>query len=185
MDHVEALLADLDRWAAESRVDEAAHSRMRERWLRQQAVEEARFAGVALDLAEWGGNVAIRTTTGTTLHGRIVAVARDFCVLRQQGGTPTFVALAGVAVLRPDPGHQLPEAASERSAPVDMGLAEALANLAADRPRVRIRVEGGGDAVAGELQAVGADVVTVRLDGEPRATIYVQLGALRELTLLG
>ncbi len=182
---VDAFLADLARWTSEARVDEAARLRTRERWLRQQAVEEARFAGVALDLAERGGPVVARTTTGASLHGRIVAVARDFCVLRHHGGTPTFLPLCAIATLRPEPGQRAPEAASARRGPVEASLTDVLAGLVGERPRVRIVVEGGGETVAGELRAVGADVATVRLDGEPRHTVYVHLGALRELTLLG
>jgi hypothetical protein len=185
VDDVEALLADLARWSADTRVDDAARSRMQERWLRRQAAEEARFAGVALDLAERKAVVAVRTTTGRTLHGRIVAVARDFCMLRQEGGMATFVTFPAIAALRPHPGQAAPEAASERTAPLAAGLAEVLAGLAGDRPRVRIGLEGGGEAVNGELRAVGADVVTVRLDGEPGAMAYVQLASVRELTLMG
>jgi len=182
---VEAFLADLARWAADSRVDEAALSRMRERGLRQQAAEEASFAGVALDLAERGAGVVVRTTTGHRLQGSIVAVARDFCVVRPQGGGTTFLALAAVATLRPEPGQRLGEAASARLAPLDTTLAGVLSGLAGERPRVRIVMEGGGDAVTGELRAVGADVATVRVDGAPATTAYVRLGALRQLTVLG
>ena len=185
MADVEAFLADLARWTADARVDEAARSRTRERWLRQQAVEDAHFAGVALDLAERGVGVVVRTTTGRSLHGRIVAVARDFCVVRPEGGTATFVALAAVASVRPDPAERATEASSARPAPVDASLADVLARLVGDRPRVRMVVEGGGEAVTGDLRAVGADVATVRLDGAPGTTVYVHLRALRELTLLG
>jgi hypothetical protein len=182
---VDGFLADLARWTAAARVDDAVTSRTRERWLRQQAAEGARFAGVALDLAERGGGVVIRTGTGRTLHGRIVALARDFCVVRHDGGAATFVALAAVATLRPEPGSQAREAASERAGALDADLADVLAGLAGDRPRVRIVVEGGGEAITGELRAVGVDVASVRLDGEPPQTVYVQLGSLRELTLVG
>ena len=185
MDDVEALLADLARWSADSRVDDAARSRMRERWLRQQAEEDARFAGVALDLSEAGAGVAMRLTSGRTVHGRIATVARDFCVLRHDGGTATLVAFSAIATVRPEPGYRAGEAASERAAPVDAGLADVLVGLAGERPRVRIVVDGGGEALAGELRSVGFDVATMRLDGEHGATVYVQLGSVREVTLLG
>lgn len=185
MADVDALLADLARWTGDARVDEAVASRTRERWLRHQAAEEARFAGVALDLAERRSGVAVRTGAGRTLHGRIVAVAHDFCVLRHAGGAATFLPFSAIATLRPEPGTPAFEAASERGAALDARLADALAGLAADRPRVRLVVEGGGEAVTGELRAVGADVASVRLDGEPPATVYVQVSALRELTVVG
>src|SRR4051794_41954156 len=52
---VERLLVELARWAADERATDAARSRTRERWLRQQSAEGARMAGVALDLAERRG----------------------------------------------------------------------------------------------------------------------------------
>ena len=183
MPDVDALIADLARWTADERADEAARSRMRERWLRRQAEEDARFAGVLLDLSEAGAGVAVRTAAGRTLHGQVAAVARDFCVVRH-AGMATFLAFAAVATVRPEPGFRAGDAASERAAPVGAALGEVLAGLAGDRPRVRIVVDGGGDAVAGELRSVGADVVTLRLDGEGGA-VYLPLGAVRELTLLG
>src|SRR5215213_6343157 len=43
---------DLERWAADARAREAADARVRERWLRAQAAEDASLAGVFLALAE-------------------------------------------------------------------------------------------------------------------------------------
>jgi hypothetical protein len=40
------------------------------------------------------------------------------------------------------------------------------------------------DGVAGELRSVGRDVVTVRLDGEPRAAAYVAITAIAEVSLV-
>ncbi|MFP5377033.1 MAG: hypothetical protein ACLGIO_09670 [Acidimicrobiia bacterium] len=184
MGDVEALLADLARWTADERAGEAARSRMRERWLRRQAEEDARFAGVLLDLSEAGAGVAVRTTAGRTVHGQVVAVARDFCVVRH-AGMATFLAFSAVATVRPEPGYRSGDPASDRAAPVGAGLGEVLAGLSGDRPRVRIVVDGGGDAVAGELRAVGADVVTLRLDGDQAAPLYLPLVSVREVTLLG
>lgn len=182
---VEAFLADLGRWAAESRASEAAGSRVRERWLRQQASEEARFAGVLVDLAERGAGVAVRTTSGRTLQGRIAAVAGDFCVVRHDVGLATMLRFGAVTSVRPEPGHRSGEADSARLSPPALTLADVLARLAPDRPRLRIVVEGGGEAVAGELRSVGADVATIRLDGDPPGTVFLRLACVREVTLLG
>lgn len=185
MEDVEGLLADLARWTADTRADDAARSRMRERWLRQQAEEDARFVGVALDLSEAGAGVAVRLTSGRTVHGRITTVAKDFCVLRHDGGTATLLAFGAIATVRPEPGYRAGQAASERAAPVDATLADVLVGLVGERPRVRMVTEGGGEALAGQLRSVGADVATLRLDGERGGTVYVQLGAVLEVTLLG
>ena len=48
------LLDELERWAADARVQEAALQRARERWLRHQATEDASIVGVLTDLAERG-----------------------------------------------------------------------------------------------------------------------------------
>ncbi len=184
VEDVDAFLDDLARWTADARVDDAARSRTRERWLRQQASEDARFTGLALDLAEGGVAVAVGTTTARTLRGRIVAVARDFLVLRNDGGTATFLALPAVATIRPEAGHRAREAASDRTGPVDTALAEVVTALAAERHRVRVVVDGGGEALAGELRSASNDVATLRLDGDPPATVYLRLASVRELTLL-
>ncbi len=184
MDEVDAFLADLRRWSADERARDAARSRTQERWLRRQAAEDARFTGLALDLAERKTEVAVRTTAGHTLHGRIEAVARDFCLLRHDADRATFVALAAIATVRPA-GQRAAEADSERTVAVDTTLADVLGALAGDRPRVRVVVEGGGEAVAGELRAVGGDVATLLLGSDPPATIYLRLASVRELTLLG
>ena len=53
------LAARLERWAAEARVDEAARTRSRERWLRRQAEESGTLAGVLADLLEAGRAVVV------------------------------------------------------------------------------------------------------------------------------
>lgn len=185
MPDVEALLAELARWSADARTDEAVRARMRERGLRRQAEEDARFAGVALDLAEAGAAVTLRLASGRTLHGRLAAVGRDFCVLDPGGGPATFVAVRAIATVRPAPDHRARPAASARGAPLDVALADVLAELVGDRPRVRVVTEGGGEGLTGQLTTVGADVVTVRLDGERGAAVYVRLDSIREVALLG
>lgn len=181
---VETFLAALARWTADTRVEEAAGARVRERWLRQQASEDARFAGVLMDLGEAGAGVAVVTTAGHTLHGRVAAVARDFCVLRHGGGSATLLTFDALATVRPEPGHRAGDADSARISPLSVGFVEVLARLAPERHRVRVVMEGGGEVVAGELRSVGADVATLRLDGDPPSTVYLQLGAVREVTLL-
>lgn len=185
MPDVEALLADLARWTADARADEAARARMHERWLRRQAEEDAHFSGVALDLAEAGTPVAVGLAGGRTLRGRLAGVGRDFWVLDPGGGPATLVAIGAIATVRPDPGQRARPAASERRAPLDAVLADVLAGLAGDRPRVRVTTAGGTDGLVGELAAVGADVATLRLDGEQGASVYVRLGSIRVVTLLG
>lgn len=181
-DSVESVLRSLAEWAADQRVDAAAASRIRERWLRQQAVESATLAGIAVDLAESGARVSIRTVAGRSHHGRVDAVGRDFLVLRSTSARPTFLAMAAVAWLRPEPGT-MGDGTGDRGAPVDVSLADVLLRMSGDRPHLQVTV--GDETVTGQLRAVSADVLTVRTDGDPPATVHIRLGSIYEVSPLG
>ena len=195
---VDRLLGHLGRWAADTRASEAASARSRERWLRRQAAEDATLPGVALDLDERGDAVVLRTTAGRTHRGRLVAVARDVWVLRSDGsdGTggggamagTTFVATDAIASLRAQPGGRgrpAPEAAGARPVPLAASMADMLTELAAEHPRVRVVALGEPEAMVGQLRSVGVDVATLRVAGEPPTTVYVRLGSVSELSVLG
>jgi len=187
VDEVDALLADLARWTGESAMATAARSRSRERWLRQQAAEDARFLSVLVDLVEHGETVVVTTTVGTVARGRVVAVAADFAVVAPgapgQVGHATLVRLDAIASARPEPGRRTGEAVGDRSPATTATLADVLGGVAAERPRVTL-VVGGAGAVTGELRAVGADVITLRLEGSPPPTLYVRLATVVQVTLL-
>ena len=174
------LLARLDRWVSDARTDQAAAARTRERWLKQAAEESATFSGVLLDLAERGAAVVVGVRGERRHRGVIAAVAADFCVLRTPSGRDVLLAFAGVASVRIDAAGRAPT--GDRAVHVELGFAEALAALAAERPRVLI-VTTGAEGVAGDLRAVGLDVVTVRLDGDRAANAYVPIPAIIEVTL--
>jgi hypothetical protein len=177
------LVARLERWAAEARVTEAAATRARERWLRQQAGEGATVAGTLVDLAEREATVVVATRHGRRHRGRVTAVAADFVVLAPDAGGVVLVALdavtsfgeAGPAASRP-PG--------DRPAAVDVTLAVALAGLAGERPAVAVVPSGAAEAVRGDLVGAGVDVVTVRPDGAPRTLVHVPVAAVAEVALL-
>lgn len=181
MDDLDRLLADLARWAGDQRADDAARSRSDEAWLRRQAEEEALFTGLAVDLAEQGVQVTVRTTAGRRHHGVVVAVADDFLVLGAATGQSVFLPYRSIAVVRPSASAG---AGSARRPPLGARLVHALAGMAADRPRVMVVVDGE-DTVNGELVSVGVDVCTLRLDGTPQATVHVRVDAVNEVTLLG
>jgi hypothetical protein len=183
---VEHMLAELAHWMADERATESARARMRERWLLQQATEDARLSGVAVDLAERGAAVAVRTSGGRSVRGVIAAVARDFWVV-DGDGIPTLVAAGDITSVRVLPGgHVRPGVATgDRGGVLDMRLLDALAALVGQRPRVRLAVRGESEVVAGELVAVGADVLTVQLDGGGRDVLYVALSGVIECSILG
>jgi hypothetical protein len=171
------LVAELARYLAEQRVDAAAAARARERWLRQAAEEEGRVAGVLLDLAERAEVVVVQGVAGRTHRGRVRGVGEDFAALRTGAGD-VLVPYASMAAIRPE-GQ--PVAGSDRAQALDLTLAEALAAIAGDRPRVLV-VSRDGTGLAGEVRAVGVDVVTLRL-AETGTTVYVPLASVGEITV--
>jgi hypothetical protein len=175
-------LDDLERWAAEARAQEAADARVRERWLRQAAEEEASFAGLLADVAEAGGPVVVTSTAGRRHHGPVLALGSDFVALAGEGRL-TLMATAAIAELRRAPGHAgratTPAVGGRRG--LGVSLAEVLAQAVAVRPRVAVVL--GSVTVVGELRAVGADVLSVRTDAEPAGLSYSRLSSVSEISL--
>jgi hypothetical protein len=185
---VDRLIGDVSRWGADVRASDAARARSRQRWLRRQAEEESTLAGIALDLAERGTAVVLETTSGRTHRGRLLGLARDVWVLRSGGSSVTFVAADAIAAFQAQPRGDGPppsEATGARPVPLAVSMAEMLGDLAAEQPRLRIVVHGRSDALTGQLRAVGMDVATLRLAGDPPTTVYVRLGSVSELSVLG
>ena len=109
---------EVERWAAEARARDAADSRVRERWLRRQAEDEAAFAGLLVDLAERGVAVIVTTSGGRHHVGRVEAVGTDFVAMATTGARTTLVSLASGAQRgrrRPELGAPPPSARSRRS----------------------------------------------------------------------
>jgi hypothetical protein len=177
------LLGRLTAWAASARVDEAVGARAREAFLRRTAGEAATFAGILLDLAEQGGPVLLTLAGGRRHRGCIRAVGADFVLLVTDQGAQVLVAEGGIAAVRPEAGAA--PVSGDRPVAVAAGLAEALAIAAEDRPRVLVVVAGDHDGLAGELRAVGQDVLVLRLDGSGRPTAYVPVANLVEVTVAG
>lgn len=174
------LVGGLTRWLADARSDAAVASRARERWLRQQAEEEALFAGILLDLAERNHTVVIQLAGRRRHHGHVRAVADDFLALRSLDGTDLLLRYDGIVAVRPQ-GSAAPFA-GDRPCALDMTFAEAIAALAAERPRVLVMTRDG-TGLSGDLRAAGRDVFALRFDGDARATGYVPLAAVAEITI--
>jgi hypothetical protein len=171
------LVGDLTRWLAEQRADAAAAARARERWLRQAADEDALLSGVLLDLAERGATVVVQGTTGRTHRGQVRGVGEDFLALRT-AQADVLLRHDAVVAIRAD---GVPVGGSDRAHALDLGLGEAVAALAGERPRVLL-VTRDGTGLAGELRSAGRDVLTLRLD-DGAGTVYVPLAALAEVTV--
>ncbi len=191
---------DVERWAAEARARDAADARLRERWLRRQAEEEAVFAGLLVDLAERGTGVVVTTVGGRHHVGRVDAVGADFVALGTTGGRTTLVALTALAAVRVagrrraqvvghDEGHDDGRSPSSPVVGADrdprratVTMADVIAHGVDRRPRVQ--VFSASACLGGELRAVGSDVVTVHTDGDPPGLAYVRLASVSELSFL-
>jgi hypothetical protein len=178
--HLPSLAARLDAWLADARVEGSADARARERWLEAAAAADATLAGVLLDLAERGTALTVATAAGTKHHGCVEVLGADFIALRTATGGEVLVALGCLSSVRTAPS--VAPASGERPVTTELLLREVLGELAAERaPALLLTV--GGDAVRGELRAVGEDVVTVRTAGPDPATVYVPVGGIVELAL--
>ena len=162
------LVEQISHWLAERRSDDAVAARSRERWLRQQAQEEGTFAGVLLDLGERGCPVVLQGVGGRHHRGVLKAVAGDFAVLSTERSLDVLVHFSGIVSVRQEPGA--PATAGDRTVVLETTLGEVLVDLAGERPQVVV-VTLDGTGIAGQLRAIGRDVLTVRLDGEDRSTV--------------
>jgi hypothetical protein len=178
----EDLVAAFARWAADQRVEEAAGSRSRERWLRQQAAESATLVGTLVDLAEQRAHVTV-VVGARHVAGRLVGVGVDSCVVTEPSGVTTVVSLARLSAVRvAQPRTGSGEATGERSRVGPWTLAGALSALAGERNPVRLGLQGG-ETLTGRLVAVGEDLATLQLPaGGTRA--YVVLTAIETATPL-
>ncbi len=173
-------LSGLAKWLADSRVDDAAARRARQRWLERQAEEDATLAGVLLDLAERGGPIVVRTNGAATIRGPVVAVGADFVAVREHGLGDVLVPHGSICTVRAAPGER--PVVGERAAAFEVVLAEALVELAADRPPVRVGAAGA--EFRGRLRSTGRDVIAITTDGERTDRIHVALSSLDHLVLL-
>jgi len=139
---------------------------------------------VLVDLAERGVTVTVTAVSGRRHQGRVAAVGADFVALRGGGGRLTLVALGSVARVRLAPPER-PVSGGMRDAVADSAavtLAEVLAQAVADRPRLSVHF--GADHLLGELRAVGADVLSVSVDGQASGMTYARLASVSEISFL-
>ncbi len=171
----------LERWAADAAVDEAARTRFRARWLRIQAEESASLAGVLVDLAERRTPVVV-DVVDHRIRGVVVGVGADFAAMRSDDGPgrDVLVRLPAIATVRPEPGAD--EVRGDRAVLLDMALDAVVGPIAAERPDVAVRTLHG-QVVRGELRSAGADVLRVRVDGDPPAPVWVSLEAVAVLVI--
>lgn len=180
-DRIDELLAAFDQWASVDRIQAAATARARERWMRQQAGEEATLAGSLIELGEAGRTVIVATPSAR-LQGVVAAVGNNCCLLAASAG-PCLMRLDRLTTVVAAPGAGRPTPSSARAATFSLSFLDVLTTLAADRSPVTLTVSGG-DQVSGDLLAVGADHLQLRsADSGQRLTLValpsVELCAIR------
>jgi hypothetical protein len=174
-------LNDLDAWAAGARAQDAAAARVRQRWLRQQAVEQADFVSLLVELRECVTPATVTTSGGRSHRGRITAVGRDCLMLVTTRGRTVVVAASAVLAVRPD--EERPAALTvDTRPPGTESMAELVRRAAVDRPRVIVHAFGAAEPLVGELQACGLDVATLLLAGEQPEVAYLRLASVSEMS---
>ena len=174
--------ADLAALLDEERSASAAKARSTQRWIRQQALEAARLTGVLLAAAEQHESVTLRTTSGRSYTGRVVAVGSDFAAITTHEGTVVYIALAALTLLQCDRGLEAVAAEDARPAPRAATLRDVLADHAADRTDVSFVCAGSSDSIPGQLVGVGVDVASIAVDERGRVA-YVALSSVTEFLL--
>jgi hypothetical protein len=173
-DPTDRLLDELRRWAADEETARISRSRSRARWLLQQAAESATLAGILLDLAE--RRVVVTVETAARTHtGRLVTVSSGLCVLEEIDDAEHCLALVPLAAITMLVSPV--QALGDRVPNLQLDLASALAGLAGDRPTVSLELKSG-KRVTGVLESVGADVVTLRIDGRTGVVAQLAIDAL-------
>jgi hypothetical protein len=94
-----------------------------------------------------------------------------------------LIALEATRTVRPEPGQPAPPAMGDRDTAQDRTLAEALARSVEERRPVVLVLRDVEDPLQGEVIGLGEDVVTLRLGGVDRGTVYLPLDAVDELVL--
>lgn len=120
------------------------------------------------------------TAGGTRLSGAVRALGADFCALQLARSRQALIPVSSVATIRSPPGHRT--VVGDRQRTYTLTLLAALTELAADRPRVVVRV--GSDEVRGQLRSVGRDVATVWCEGDPGGSVQVAIRSIDHLLIV-
>lgn len=167
-------------------VDDAVHAaavraRVEERERRARATEVATWIGTLRDLAERAVPVAVSGRSGRVHRGALTAIGRDHLALRTAADAVVLLALSAVRLLRPEPDVPAPPATGDRVAAQDRTLLEALGRVAEDRGEVAIHLADLDEGVQGHVLGFGEDVLTLRLAGRGRGTVYIPATAIEEV----
>jgi hypothetical protein len=168
--------------------DDAAHeaavrSRAEQRDREQRAAEVATWIGTLRDLAERQVMVSLRARSGRAHRGALIGVGLDHVVMRVRAGCLAIVALGATRTVRPEPGQPAPPAMGDRDSAQARTMVESLARLVEERRTVVVVLREIDEPLRGEVIGLGEDVVTLRLQGPDRGTVYFPIAAMDEIVL--
>jgi hypothetical protein len=174
--------AELRRWLDGLRAVAAARERSRTSWLARQAQQTSTLAGVLSDLREAGRPVMIETAAGTSHRGVVRLAGDDVVVVRTDQGVDVVVPLASLIGLRPS-SVRTPTGAGQLRRHPGVGLSDVLGALAETRAAVVARCRGSRQAVRGELEVAGPEVLVVQLEGRG-GVVYLPVSSLAEVSVV-
>lgn len=157
--------------------------RRRTQDLRHQEQSEATLVGTLVDLAELGCEVSAKTSAGNSHRGKIKSVGTDFVALGIRCNTYVLIALQSLAAVQTQANDHRPPATGQRESTIDLSLHDVLAEAAEEEPWVNMTL-ATGETICGYLCAVGADILTVRPEGEGAGTFYLSESLLAEALFL-
>ncbi|MFA9432657.1 hypothetical protein [Egicoccus sp. AB-alg2] len=163
--------------------DRAAHeaavrSRAERRRRQALAAGTATWLGTLRDLAERRAIVVLQVRGGRPLRGLLVALSSDHLVLVTASGGRVHLRLSAVRTARPEPGRGAPPASGDREAPSTATIEDVLDALAEEGGSAALLLGDVVDPVRGRIEAIGEDVVSLRLEGPDPALVYAPVGAV-------
>jgi hypothetical protein len=160
---------------------QAIRARAEARSRREVAAAVATWIGTLRDLAEAGRVVTVLTGSGRAHRGTLVAVGLDHVAIAMDADGTALLRLDTLRAVRPEAVTDVPPAMGDRLWSQQRRLHTWLEWLLEREQRIGLVLDGGGEALYGQLVAVGEDVVTLRLDGRDRGSVYVSLAVVAEV----
>lgn len=186
-------------WADAERARRAVSTRTAKAVHESLAVDEGRFEGLLLDLAEANTPVRVQCASGRFYSGVILSIGVDHIVLNRnpwdavesQGLSSSVLIridwLMSVSVAepsRPRRTSRSPLTPSSRTIQRDAPtMWEVISNAAVDDREITAVLRGNNDPLRASLIACGADVATLRTSTQEVELIYVPATHLMEVVV--
>lgn len=175
----DSLLRALKAWSLEERIDRATADRTTFHWQQQLTNDESSLLGVLENAAT--GHTEISVTTNIATHrGPVILTGSDFFALDLQNRI-LLIAVRAVSNISLEAAWRTTLASPPNNGSKP-SLAEALALAAGDRPRMRVGTIWNTEVRAGDLVAVGTDLIALDQAGPPRLTTMIPIDQLAEIS---